>query len=545
MFRIGIDFDNTIACYDQAFGEVAILMGLKEPGYIALSKVGTKAQIMARPDGDVAWQRLQGKVYGKHMLLADVFPGFHEFLYLSKLRGHKVFIVSHKSEFGHFDVERVPLREQALVWLAQNEILQKNEFTLDRHDIFFETTREEKIQKICELGCTHFVDDLREVFDERLFPTDVGKILFRPSPAMADVSDASCAVSWRQLTSQLFGAWTETEIRDVARVTFPEFDVSHVEQRRGRGNSRVFKLTSNLLSDCLLKIYPDRQLDSRPRLETEFAACQELISRMYPVAAPIAADKNLGWSLFKWVEGDSIEYPDEQFLTCASDFIQRLNFDSHELKAFDQFSLASEACLSGAEVVRQIQQRIHKLLKVESDALKAFLDQEYLPYFTLVTEVAREKAGQLFDVTLERPLQIPSPSDFGSHNALRDAGGRVTFIDFEYFGWDDPVKLVSDFYWHPGMNLSDGLRGKWIEKSLDLFKMDRTYSQRLEAYLPLFGLRWCAIILNEYLKPVTAPQLPEDQLSEGSAEIRSKQLLKAKALLQSVKETVNVDGWKI
>jgi hypothetical protein len=542
MFRIGIDFDNTIACYDQAFDEVAILMGLSEPGQLALSKVGTKAQILARPNGDVTWQRLQGKVYGKYMLLADVFPGFHEFLYLSKLRGYKVFVVSHKSEFGHFDEERIPLREQALVWLEHNEILHKNEFNLHRQDIFFETTREEKIHKICELGCTHFVDDLREVFEEPLFPTDVNKILFRPSPAIADVSDASCTVSWRQLTSQFFGAWTQTEIRDVARMSFPDLDVSHVEQRRGRGNSRVFKLTSNLASDYLLKIYPDRQLDSRPRLETEFAACQELISRMYPVAAPIAADKNLGWSLFKWVEGDSIECPDEQFLTCASDFIQRLNFDSHELKAFDQFSLASEACLSGAEVVRQIQQRIHKLLKIESDALKAFLDQEYVPYFTLVTEVAREKAGQLFDVPLERSLQIPSPSDFGSHNALRDTGGRVTFIDFEYFGWDDPVKLVSDFYWHPGMSLSDDLRRKWIEKSLSIFKKDKTYPQRLDAYLPLFGLRWCAIILNEYLKPVAASQIPEGNICEGSGVARTTQLLKAKNLLQTVKETVNVYG---
>ena len=542
MFRIGIDFDNTIACYDQAFREVALLMGLIEPGHRALSKVGTKELIFTKSDGDVTWQRLQGQVYGKYMLLASVFPGLHEFLYLSKLRGHKVFIISHKSEFGHFDEERVPLRKQAIYWLAQNEILQKNEFILERQDIFFETTREEKIKKISDIGCTHFVDDLQEVYEERLFPLSVNKILFRPASNIADMPNLSCAVSWRQLTSQLFGAWTDTEIRDVARVAFPDLDVSHVEHRRGRGNSRVFKLTGRFSSRYLLKIYPDRQLDSRPRLETEFAASQELLNRMYPVAAPIITDKNLGWSIFKWVEGESIEYPDEQFLSCASKFIQRLYFDSHKMQAFDHFSLASEACLSGSEIIKQIQQRIQKLLKVESDELKTFLEQEYIPYFTLATEVSREKAGQLFDVELEHSLQIASPSDFGSHNALRDAGGKVTFIDFEYFGWDDPVKLVSDFFWHPGMSLSNELRGTWIENSMDVFKKDRTYSQRLEAYLPLFGLRWCAIILNEYLKPVVARQLTEVHLSQGSVGTRSKQLLKAKTLLQVVKEIVNVNG---
>ena len=37
-----------------------------------------------------------------------------------------------------------------------------------------------------------------------------------------------------------------------------------------------------------------------------------------------------------------------------------------------------------------------------------------------------------------------SPSDFGLHNALRGQDGQLRFVDFEYFGWDDPVKLVSD-----------------------------------------------------------------------------------------------------
>ena len=229
MFRIGIDFDNTIACYDHAFGEVALLMGLMKNEQVVSSKVNTKALILARPDGDFAWQRLQGKVYGKHMLLAEVFPGFYEFLCLTKLRGHDVFIVSHKSEFGHFDEEQVPLREQALAWLAKNGFFQENGFLLERQIVFFESTREGKIQQIRDLACTHFVDDLREVFEAPLFPTDVNKILFRPSPINIADPDVSCVSSWRELTSKLYGGWTETEIRDVVRVVFPDLGISHVE----------------------------------------------------------------------------------------------------------------------------------------------------------------------------------------------------------------------------------------------------------------------------------------------------------------------------
>ena len=42
--------------------------------------------------------------------------------------------------------------------------------------------------------------------------------------------------------------------------------------------------------------------------------------------------------------------------------------------------------------------------------------------------------------------RVLSPSDFGFHNALLDRQGNVRFFDFEYAGWDDPAKLVCDFF---------------------------------------------------------------------------------------------------
>ena len=46
---------------------------------------------------------------------------------------------------------------------------------------------------------------------------------------------------------------------------------------------------------------------------------------------------------------------------------------------------------------------------------------------------------------LPRHKQILSPSDFGFHNSLMTINGSLTFIDFDYFDWDDPVKLTADF----------------------------------------------------------------------------------------------------
>ena len=59
-----------------------------------------------------------------------------------------------------------------------------------------------------------------------------------------------------------------------------------------------------------------------------------------------------------------------------------------------------------------------------------------------------------------------SPSDFGLHNAMRDEDGRLRFIDFEYFGWDDPVKLVSDTALHPGSELPGSSAKRLIATAL-------------------------------------------------------------------------------
>ena len=147
----------------------------------------------------------------------------------------------------------------------------------------------------------------------------------------------------------------------------------------------------------------------------------------------------------------------------------------------------------------------------------------------------------MFDSDLPRSDQLLSPSDFGSHNALRSGGERTTFIDFEYFGWDDPVKLVSDVYWHPGMSLNTPQRELWISKCLDLFSRDASFSKRLNAYLPLYGIRWCLIILNVYLRSGAENRLhANSQKDFDLTKTCIEQLSKSRMLLQEVMEIGHV-----
>ena len=79
---IGVDFDNTIVCYDDVFGRVAIERGLV-PAAVASSKTAVRDHLRAIGQED-RWTELQGIIYGPRMVDAPMFPGVAEFFARSR-----------------------------------------------------------------------------------------------------------------------------------------------------------------------------------------------------------------------------------------------------------------------------------------------------------------------------------------------------------------------------------------------------------------------------------------------------------------------------
>src|SRR5580692_11461011 len=120
--RIGIDFDNTIITYDDVFCAAAKAEGLIGADF-AGSKQAVRDAIRLLPDGELTWQRLQGQVYGKGITGAKMVAGVESFLRRAKAEGCAIVVVSHKTEYGHFDPDRVNLRSAALDWMAGQGLL--------------------------------------------------------------------------------------------------------------------------------------------------------------------------------------------------------------------------------------------------------------------------------------------------------------------------------------------------------------------------------------------------------------------------------------
>jgi hypothetical protein len=200
--RIGIDFDNTIITYDDVFRAVAAAGGLIAPGFSG-NKQAVRDAIRLLPDGEPTWQRLQGQVYGKGIGDAAMDPGVETFLRRCRTEGSAVVVVSHKTEYGHFDPDRVNLREAALEWMAGRGLL-GGEHGFALADIYFESTRAEKLKRIAALSLTHFIDDLEEVLTDPDFPPNVERILFAEGARPASLSYTSCS-TWRHIERHVFG----------------------------------------------------------------------------------------------------------------------------------------------------------------------------------------------------------------------------------------------------------------------------------------------------------------------------------------------------
>ena len=498
--RIGIDFDNTIALFDASFREVALVEGFIDETWDGKGKTELRDHLRKQPDGEKTWMKLQGLVYGKHMPAAELMPGAAGFLLRCKSRNHEVFIVSHKTEFGHFDPEKISLRREAMKWMESRRFFDSDYFNIKKENIFFADTRGGKVENIGQLECDYFIDDLPEVFAEKKFPRDTKKILYGHFDGTSISNAITPMRCWGDISDHVLGCITDEDVSMWTNLLL-NHPAKKCEKISGRGNSQVYKLTSMDTRQYALKMYPDRSLDGRARLKTEFNGIKFLRANGFDnIPDAVKKDDDLNLGLYSWVDGQSINAPDHQDLSQAIEFVRRL-YKASKASHYPADELATEACLSAKELVNQVDARFKRLqsFSMNIPALSEFLNRSFRPVWRdLKQNLAQTWPESSREKDLNLKYRILSPSDFGFHNALKNSG-EITFIDFEYFGWDDPVKLTADFLWHPAMELNSNLAEKWKASMLGIFGSEPHFNDRLNAAMPIYGLRWVMIILNEFL----------------------------------------------
>jgi hypothetical protein len=137
---------------------------------------------------------MQGLAYGPEILRAQPYEGFPNFLEKLKASDIEATIISHKTKHPY----RGPRYD---LHAAARSFLDKRAIDMPIH---FEPTKESKIQRIADLHCDRFIDDLPEFLTLESWPPEVDRLLFDPGDTHADDPRYQRYISWDQIATEVF-----------------------------------------------------------------------------------------------------------------------------------------------------------------------------------------------------------------------------------------------------------------------------------------------------------------------------------------------------
>lgn len=302
----------------------------------------------------------------------------------------------------------------------------------------------------------------------------------------------------------------------------------------GGGNNQVFFFF------CKGGRYVAKHAPHDPgRLVTEYTALTFMRRcAIGNVPDPVALDRENGWEIMEYLPGEtpapgSISTDDMRNL---AEFLKKLQEARH--LSPDTITLASDACISCNDVFHGLAGRLNRLKNpaCTDAALTDFLDNKISPAYSFMKKNVPEKLlhhGIDPNKPLTQDRRVLSPSDLGFHNTLRDTAGNLSFLDFEYFGWDDAAKLTADFLLHPGHPLDGPLRKEGMQLLQGIFGAgDPLFATRVRLLLAPHALKWCLIMLNEFLDDAAARRICAGKTVDHTG--RHKQLSKASHFFDSM-----------
>jgi len=275
-------------------------------------------------------------------------------------------------------------------------------------------------------------------------------------------------------------------------------------QLSGGRNNRVFRACGQT-GDVIIKQYFSSPSDTRNRLVSEFSMLSFLYENgISNVPKPYIKDELNHTGIYSFIQGsplnrDSITEMDVAELAgllCRMWQIRTLP-ESRNLTA------ASDACFTIKEYALKTADRIQSFFKLSnenelvSDAV-SFVKNDLNPFFISVHNECSADIS-LYESVLDTKYHALSPSDHGFHNAIRADNGMLYFIDFEYSGWDDPVKMICDPLLQPDIPVPEHLDSFFVNKMSPVLNELPVIIDRFHYIYTLLSIKWCCILLNEFM----------------------------------------------
>lgn len=310
------------------------------------------------------------------------------------------------------------------------------------------------------------------------------------------------------------------------------------------GNNRIYRVETTA-GVFAAKQYFRHEGDSRDRLAAEYAFLK-YASAATPgmTPRPYASNPDSGMALYEFIEGRRFSpgQVGRAEIDAAARFFRSLN--SRRASTGAELPVASEACFSLADHLALIEGRIQRLLQqgslsgADSKTLD-FLQRLDDKWRQVAAEIRRaaSSAGFDLDCRLATDRQCITPSDFGFHNALREEGGNIRFLDFEYAGWDDPAKAAADFFAQIEVPVPAEFFDYFVREIMRVFPDSESLVVRARLLRPAYRIKWCCIALNIFL-PVHLARRTFANPDLDTSALKEAQLAKATQILNSMDKTV-------
>jgi hypothetical protein len=280
------------------------------------------------------------------------------------------------------------------------------------------------------------------------------------------------------------------ELPDLSLLSPYGHKILDCERLRGGGNNRLYKLSFE--KDVAVAKYYYKDDKKRAFHDVGFS---ELLanSGVTNIARPLWSDIENNVAIFSYINGDACTHISKSLIFSAAEFIQSINRQEIRNHCSPEL-LAAEASFSSYGYRRILLNRVERLTAIkphsEIDLLAhEFINDKLLP-LVMQLEVVDECE------VLPQENRVLSPSDFGFHNCLR-VDEKLYYFDFEYAGWDDPCKLVADFFSHPAYK-ADLIYVKDFINIAFSPSMVSDIKHRISSIFYMIRLKWLCILLNEF-----------------------------------------------
>lgn len=118
----------------------------------------------------------------------------------------------------------------------------------------------------------------------------------------------------------------------------------------------------------------------------------------------------------------------------------------------------------------------------------------------ILRKIVSDANPKLMEKTIEWNKRRLNHGDFTIDNIIFQKDGKgekICFVDFEYCGWDDPLRMIGDFLVHDqNSELSDELKQLFLEEYKKKLKLKKKDIARLRIITDLMETEWIAIYLR-------------------------------------------------